>query len=198
MLAEPITEEGDIMTTLSLSDVPDFSGLDEAGAGFTPFEDGWYGGTILGTRTFQDKNGNERTFESSDTVSKKGDSRNIRLQLLLTRKSDGRTHHTSTLVNYRPEDLTQEAVQAVKARMEAAKTSGEKFQGDRTSMTLTRLGQLQKIAGVRQFQRNSETGGLDITPIFDKTGYFRLAPDDMNPQYKAVDRFQANAPKAVL
>lgn len=178
---------------LSLGDIPDFSGLGDESP-FESFADGWYQGTILGTRTFTDKSGNERIFASVDAPSAKGDSRNIRLQVVLTRKSDGRTLHNSMLVNYRPEDLTQDAVQAVKGRMAAAKASGERFAGDRTSLALSRLSTLQQIAGVRQFQRDTETGGLDISALYNKTAFFRLAPDDRNPLYKAVDKFQPTAP----
>ncbi|HVI40680.1 MAG TPA: hypothetical protein VM577_08470 [Anaerovoracaceae bacterium] len=177
--------------TFQLPDIPDLSGISEPTS--QPFENGWYEGTILEKREFIDNNGNERVFESSDTPSAKGDSRNIRLQVTLKRQSDGRTLNTSALINYVPEDLTQAKVQAVAAQREKVKEGGEWGDLFRTFMTLTRLATLQKIAGVRQLQKNGN-GGLDLHPIFGKTAYFKLKDDDRNPQYKAVDRFQETKP----
>lgn len=184
---------------LNLGDIPDLSGISDFLAASDPWVDGWYRGQIVAKREFTDKNGNDRVFESGDAVSAKGDSRNITLQTMVTRK-DGKTSNQSIRLNYRPEDLSQETVQAIAQQIEVNKANvGEKPQWGtlfRSYMALTQLGALQKIAGVRQFQRTGD-GGLDLTPLFEKTVYVRLAPDDRNPQYKAVDRFQANEPKKV-
>jgi hypothetical protein len=192
---------GDNMSdVMNLGDIPDLSGIgsDFGDAGGTKFENGWYQGVILGTRTFTDKNGNERVFESQDVASAKGDSRNLRLQVELKRK-DGRTLNVSTMVNYSQTDLTQETVQAIAAKLAEAKASGEKVQWGtlfRSYMALSRLSALQKIAGVRQFQRSGD-GALDITPLFGKAGFFRLKDDDRNPQYKDIDKFQDSEPRKV-
>lgn len=178
--------------TLNLPDIlPDLSGIaDDQGP--EPFADGWYQGEIIAKREFTDKNGNDRVFESSDDVSQKGDSRNVRLQVVLTRQADKRTLNTSVQVNYRPEDLTQEVVQAVAA--EKGKSREEQNSSlFRAKMVLTRLGTLQKIAGVRQLQRNGN-GGLDIAPLFGRKAYFRLGPDT-NEKYKEVKDFRHDAPK---
>jgi hypothetical protein len=181
------------MSDLNLGDIPDLSGID-GNTRPEPLADGWYRGTILEKREFTDSNGNDRVFESNDTPAQRS-GRNIRLQVELTRKSDGRTFNLSTLINYKPEDLTAETVAAVAKRVQENKEGtaewGELF---RPFMTLTRLGKLQKIAGVRQLQRNSE-GGLDITPLFGKTAYFRVKPDSRNTQYKEVADFQDYEPK---
>jgi hypothetical protein len=184
------------MSELNLLDIPDLSGIQDERS--EPFQDGWYAGTILGKREFTDKSGNDRVFESGDTVSQKGDSRNIRLQLELKRKSDGKTFNTSVLVNYRPADLTAETIAAVAKRRSENKEGAAEW-GDlfRPFMTLTRLAALQKIAGVRQLHRTDE-GGLDLTPAFGKTGYFRIKDDERNPAYKAVVEFRAEAPKTIL
>lgn len=178
---------------LNLGDIPDLGGI--ADAEQQPLENGWYAGTIVGQRAFTDKNGNDRLFESSDTPSAKGDSRNIRLQVELKRQSDGKTFNTSALVNYKPEALTQETVQQIAARKEEVNKGGKEW-GDLFGafMTLTRLAKLQKIAGVRQLQRNGN-GGLDLHPLYGKTGFFRLKEDDRNPQYKQVADFQSERPK---
>jgi hypothetical protein len=181
----------------NLGDIPDLSGVgDEQSSG--AFVDGWYEGRIQAKREFTDKNGNDRLFESGDTPSANGESRNIRLQVELTRASDGRTLNTSTLINYQPTDLTAETVAAIAAQKEKNKESGERQWGPlfRSFMSLTRLGKLQKIAGVRQLQRNGD-GGLDLTPVYGKTAYFKLGEDDRNPQYKAIVDFRETKPTKV-
>lgn len=183
------------LDSISLGDIPDLSTINSH-TETEPFSDGWYAGTILERRTFTDQNGNDRVFESSDTPSQNGDSRNIRLQVQVKRASDGRTLNTNIQVNYRPEDLTAETIQAVAKRQEESKDNGNQM-GDlfRPFMTLTRLASLQKIAGVRQFQRNGN-GGLDLTPVYGKTAYFRLGDDPRSGgKYKEVKTFQADAPK---
>lgn len=180
----------------SLGDIPDLSGLGADSEAPAPWADGWYRGSIVAERSFTDKNGNDRTFSSGDEPAQRS-GRNIRLQVVLTRQ-DGRTLNTSVLVNYQPEDLTHESVQTVLAQQEKVKSGGGEW-GTlfRVFMTLQRLSQLQNIAGIRQFQRSS-SGGLDISPLYNKSGYFRLVPDDRNPQYKMVKSFQTKAPKNLL
>ena len=183
--------------TLNLGDIPDFSGITDDSATFEPFGDGWYAGTILDKRVFTDKNGNDRIFESGDNPAQSSNSRNIKLQVVVKRQSDGRTMNLSALTNYRPEDLTQETVQAVIAHKEKVKEGEEWGPLFRSFMTLQRLGTLQRIAGVRQFQRNGN-GGLDLTPLYNKTGYFKITPDDRNPQYKMISNYLEVAPKRGL
>lgn len=175
----------------NLGDIPDLSGIGEDTQS-TPFEDGWYSGRVLAKREFTDKNGNERVFESNDTPAQKS-GRNIRLQIELKRTSDSRSLNTSALINYQPDDLSQETIQAVNAQKEKVKEGEEWGTLFRPFMTLTRLGKLQKVAGVRQLQRNGD-GGLDIAPLFGKAIYVKLVPDDRNPQYKMVKEFQAEPP----
>lgn len=184
------------MSIGNLGDIPDLGSFEsESKPAFEPFVDGWYKGQILAKREFTDKNGNDRVFESTDTPSAKGDSRNIRLQLLITRK-DGKTMNLSALVNYNPEDLTQDVVQKVRAQSELVKAGEQWGTLFKPYMTLTRLSALQNIAGVRQLQRNPE-GGLDLNPLYGKTAYFRIKPDSRNPLYKEVDKFQVAEPKRV-
>jgi hypothetical protein len=183
------------METINLLDIPDLSAIEEIRS--EPFADGWYQGVILGKREFTDKNGNERVFESSDTPAQSSESRNIRLQIELTRRSDGKTLNVSTLINYKSSDLTAETVAAIaQRRKENAEGKAEWGELFRPFMTLTRLSQLQKIAGVRQLQR-TEDGGLDITPLFGKAAFFKLRPDNRNPQYKEVAAFQTEEPRKV-
>jgi hypothetical protein len=180
---------------LNLADIPDLSGIaDDAGP--EPFVDGWYEGVILERREFTDKNGNDRVFESSDEPAQKS-GRNIRLQVTLRRQSDGRALSMSTLLNYQPEDLTQETIQSVLAQKEKVKTSGEQW-GTlfRPFMTLQRLSKLQRIAGIRQLQKNGN-GGLDLRPLYGKTAYFKIGEDSRNALYKEVKDFSETAPKRI-
>jgi hypothetical protein len=178
----------------NLGDIPDLSGIEDARP--EPIADGWYQGVVLEKREFTDNNGNDRVFESGDTPAQRS-GRNIRLQIELTRRSDNRKINVSTLINYDPSFLSAETVSAVAQRKQENKENGVEW-GDlfRPFMTLTRLGKLQKIAGVRQLQRNAE-GGLDLTPLYGKTAYFRIKPDSRNPQYKEVADFQVDEPKRV-
>ena len=171
--------------TLQLSDIPDLSGIQDTQTS-EPFLDGWYRGTILARREFTDKSGSERVFESGDEPAMSGNGRNIRLQTEIVRQ-DGRTLNTSVLVNYQTSDLSQETVQAGAARTGNRDTQwGDLF---RPFMVLRRLGALQRIAGVRQLQRNGN-GGLDLTPLFGKTAYFKMGPDRKSPElYKEVKDF---------
>lgn len=179
----------------NLGDIPDLSGIQDVRP--EPLADGWYFGTILEKREFTDNNGNDRVFESGDTPAQRS-GRNIRLQIELKRKSDGKTFNVSSLINYNPEYLSAATVQAIAKRREENQKTGEEW-GDlfRPFMTLQRLGKLQKIAGVRQLQRTSD-GGLDLTPLYGKTAYFKLVPDSRNDKYKEVKDFQETAPKQVL
>ena len=180
----------------NLGDIPDLSDVTDVQQG--AFADGWYAARILEQRAFTDNNGNDRVFASTDEPSQKS-GRNIRLQIEVKRKSDNRTLNTGYLINYRPEDLTQESVQAVLAQKDKLKEDSSQGWGEmfRPFMTLQRLGKLQKVAGVRQFQRNGN-GGLDIHPLFNKTLYVRLGEDSRNAKFKEIKDIQVEAPKQVL
>lgn len=177
---------------MNLGDIPDLSGIDDGQS--TAWENGWYEGVIIGRREFTDKNGNDRVFESSDTLSKNGNGRNIRLQVQLKRQ-DGREMNLSDTIYYTPDDLTQETIQKVMAQKEKIKNGEQWGSLFRPYMTLNRLGTLQKIAGVRQLQRDTD-GSLNLTPLFGKTAYFKLK-DDENGKYKEIDRFRETRPTKV-
>lgn len=177
---------------MNLADVPDLSALIGTGSESKSWENGWYSASILGRREFEDKNGNTRVFDSNDAVAASGESRNIRLQVEVTRASDGFKLNISYLLNYRPTDLTQAAVQAAIA--DNAKPREEQDPALlRQRLTLARLATLQKIAGVRAFQRTDE-GGLDISPLYGKQCYARLKEDDRNPAFKAIADFRTDKP----
>jgi len=184
-------------TELNLPAIPDFNTVaDEPQV--KPWEDGAYNAVIVSERTITTREGNEITFTTEDTVSQKGDSRNINLQLLLTRQSDGRKFGTNYRINYRPDvDFSPERVSRIteinKSGGEIAPTSDEV----RSRIALGQLKRLQKVAGTT-FQRNG-TGGLDLTPAFNKPLVVTLGDGDPNPTtgkvYKEVKRISNEAPK---
>ena len=181
----------------TLADVPDLSGVFEDYTGPEPWADGTYEARIERERRITDRNGNDRVFESGDSPSANGNGRNIRLQLTVTRKSDGRTLGSQFSVFYRPSDITQETVQAIIAHKEST-PEGEKTQWGELFgpfMTLQRLAKLQKIAGVRSFARTEE-GGLDISGLYGKKVYARLGPDKRSEgKYKEVLDVSNEPPK---
>ena len=176
---------------MNLGDIPDLSGVADTTS--ASFAEGWYKGTILEKREFTDKNGNDRVFASTDEPSASGNGRNIRLQVVVTRASDNRTFSVSHLINYQPEDLTADTVAAVTAQKDKVKDGEEWGELFRPMMSLTRLSKLQKIAGVRQLQRNGN-GGLDLHSLFGKEGYFRIGPDKRNPQYTEIKDMRPDRP----
>lgn len=182
-------------TDFNLSDIPDLSSFLETTERSEPLQDGWYQGTIIAERKFTDNNGNDRVFESSDTPANKS-GRNIRLQVALTRKSDGRTFNVSTLVNYQPNDFTPDTISQIAAHRAESKDNGAEWPTGlfRPYMALTRIAKLQQIAGVRQFKAANE-GGFDISPLFGKTAYFRVRPDSRNSNYKEIADYSATEPK---
>lgn len=188
-----MTFDDAVEVPMNLGDVPDLTGLTEDRP--EPWQDGWYTGTILANRSFTNKAGMDVTFNTEDVPSRNGDSRNINLQVQLTRKSDGRTMNTRTNVNYRLDDFTKETIAAVLERKQAIKDKKAEDWGPlfRSFMSLLRIGSLQRIAGVRQFERRQD-GSLDISPLVGKSCYIRIS-DDEEGKYKEVKEISDAAPK---
>ena len=161
----------------------DLDGIDGGGEA-SGFVDGWYEGFFLHTRNFKSKDGTARTFSSGDTPSKDGASRNIRLEVEVTRKTDGRTMNLTMLLNYRYEDLDTSTIQAVK----------DGKADTRTKLSLQRLAGLQKIAACGPLISDGQ-GGIELGPLYGKTAYFRLGPDNRNSAFKQIKACQLEAPK---
>lgn len=176
---------------MNLTDIPDLSSLTSNSDSGNSWSDGWYEASILESRSFTDRNGNDRVFESSDAVSQKGDSRNIRLQVEV-RRADGAKLYVGALTNYRPEDLQADTVQSVIA--DNAKDRADQDPSlTRARLTLARLSTFQKIGGVRNFARTGE-GGLDLSSLWGKTCWVKLGPDDRNAAFKAITQFRHDKP----
>ena len=146
-------------TTTNLPDVPSLADMDSGGGSAWP--KGWYSGTILADYTGQSGN----TFETNDTDSKKGDSRNIRAIIRVVNPNEDEPRTLFHNINYRDTDLTAERIEEVKtARKTYAGTQGRWPDPDvqRSSLALASLGQVEKAMG-RTFSRNGN--GLDVTPL---------------------------------
>ena len=181
--------------TLSLTPVPNFDNVPDQPRS-EPWVDGWYAGTFVEERSFTSQSGNEVTFASEDTVSQKGDSRNISLQAILTRKN-GDHFNGRVRINYRPDvDFTTERLARV-AEINTDKTITPTGDEVRSRISLGQLKRLQRVAGTT-LSRNGN-GGLELTPVFTKTAFFRIADGDPNPStgkvYKEIVEFSHEAPK---
>ena len=161
----------------------DLEGIDGGGEA-SGFADGWYEGFFLATRSFTSKDGTARQFLSGDTPSKDGASRNIRLEVEVTRKTDGRTMNLTMLLNYRYEDLDTSTIQAVK----------DGKADTRTKLSLQRLSQLQTIAACGPLIPDGQ-GGIELGALYGKTAFFRLGPDNRNSAFKQIKACQLEAPK---
>jgi hypothetical protein len=181
---------------LTLPEIPDLSGMIEDRP--AAWEDGWYDAIVLESQTVTSRTtGAVTTFTSEDRISKAGDSRNLFLRVQIKRRKDGRTLVTrAKCINYRPSDFTPERVAAVIEGKTRAKEEGSWSDTDlrRSFLSMLRIGSLQRIAGVKQFQHTPE-GGLDLTPLFGKPGFARLADDDQGKYKEAAEINDTVGPK---
>jgi hypothetical protein len=181
----------------TLPEVPDLTGMTEDRP--EPWQIGWYSARILSTRTVTSREtGAAMIFNTDDTLSNRQDSRNIRLQLEVRRKSDGQMMHTNHLINYRNENLTAEMVAAVlarKAEIKAAAKLGQKVEWGElfgAFMTQLRIGTLQRLAG-GNLGRGTD-GGFLLSPLIGRSLFVRLVDDDAK-RYKEVKEISDTAPK---
>lgn len=108
------------------------------------WKNGWYKATIL--EGFQTKKG--KTVMTSDAISQKGDSRNLKLCIKVVNGNDERTLITS--FNYRTSDFTPERLAFIKeARAENRGVKGKWSDSDaqRSSLALASIGGLTKAVG---------------------------------------------------
>lgn len=139
---------------------------------------GWYAADIIEGYATQ-KSG--KVFTTEDTVSGKGDSRNLRICFKVTNaKADERTMQES--FNYRSSDFTSERLAFIKeARAEYKGVKGRWSDADaqRSSLAIAKIGQLQKALGFSELK--VANGGLvagvfvaqkvDVRLTTDENGY---------------------------
>lgn len=118
----------------------------------------WYAATIL--PGFASKGGKQ--FQTEDTVSKAGDSRNLVLTLAVTNAA-GKTRNMFTSRNYRTQDLNAETVARVKAG------TADK----RTQISLGKLGQIETAIGFA-FKKHPEGGYILVAPLVGQRVDIRL------------------------
>ena len=161
-----------------------------------PLADGWYQGTIESQYTMEKEDGSTVVYETQDSPSNDGSSRNIALRVKVTPKSTNRPWNTRTQINYRPLDLTGPRKESVLK----ARESGDKANKDitRSSIALGQLARLEKIAGGSLIQNGN--GGFDLSGLVGKTVYVRRGDETDNrttpPKvFKAIVEFSHTAPK---
>lgn len=167
--------------------LPDLSALNELAEPVGgPWPKGWYPAEIIEGYTA----GNYQ-FVTTASLSKKGDSFNLRICFRVTNGSDARTNFHN--FNYRPIDFTTERIEAVKRlRAEFAGQKG-RWGGhedtQRSSLALGQLGQLQTAAGTT-LQMN-DSGQIVTSPLVGRSLFVRLTIDE-ETGYNEITGFSAH------
>lgn len=163
-------------------DVPSLADFAEEPGGAWP--KGWYPGEVL--EGYSTRNG--KVIQTSDTASKDGTSRNLRIAYSLTRK-DKQTRNINVLVNYRVTDFDPGRLQFIKELRDQFKGSRGGWQGyedaQRTSLSITQLGQIEKALGTRL--KRTEQGNLVAGQFVGKKFDLRLTIDENG--YNDVNAF---------
>jgi len=177
----------DMANELHTEDVPSLEEFATEPGGAWP--NGWYTAEIIeGYATQRGK-----VFATEDTLSQKGDSRNMRLCFRVNNASSSRTMQEN--FNYRASDFTPERLSFIKqAREEYKNVKGRWSDPDaqRSSLAIATLGQLQKAVG-QGFKRNSE-GNLLPAALVGKKVDVRLSTDDKG--YNVINAFAPAGTKA--
>jgi hypothetical protein len=143
---------------------------------------GWYAAEIVeGYTTPRGK-----TFLTEDTVSQKGDSRNLRLCVKVTRGDQERTMQES--YNYRASDFDAQRQAFIKeARTENKEVRGRWGDGDaqRSSLALVSLSQIKKAVG----SLSRANGAIVVGPFYGKKVDVKLVIDE-----KGYNEIKAIAP----
>jgi len=146
---------GDVLTdinnmSLQAEEMPSLADFGrEPSSGSWP--DGWYESTIL--PGYSSGNSNYQ-WQTEDTVSKNGDSRNMRVCFALKNKS-GETRNYWASFNYRLADFTPERLGAIaKVRKQAQAENWKSWPGElkdlqRSSLAIGQLGQFERALGFK-------------------------------------------------
>jgi len=140
--------------------------------------DGWYAGQIL--EGYATNSGRE--FMTEDTLSQKGDSRNLVICLRLANKGKEARNYFYRL-NYKPGDLTAETLAKVKKVRELA--AREKWRGawpdqvkpvQASALSLERLACFERALGFRL--KRTAAGTIDTRPFVNQQLDVRLKLDE--------------------
>lgn len=145
MSYEDVTLNG-IADGLETEEVPSLSDFADEPSGAWP--NGWYSAEIIEGYT----TGKGKVFETEDTVSKRGDSRNLRLCFKVSKKG-GDERNMQESFNYRVTDFTSERLAFIKEMRAEYKGVKGKWMGaedaQRSSLAIAKLGALEKSIGLR-------------------------------------------------
>jgi len=169
-----------VVDDLSAEAMPDLTEFaEEPGGAWTP---GWYPAEII--EGYQTRKGKE--FVTADSISNKGDSRNLRLCLKVVSGDQERTMQEN--FNYRVTDFTPERMAFIKeSRDENKGVKGAWADRDaqRSSLAIASLGQIQKAVGFG-FKRTPD-GALVAAPLLGQKVDVRLGIDDKG--YNVINAF---------
>lgn len=138
------------------------------------WSNGWYKAkTIEGFATAK----SNKQYNTEDSVSGKGDSRNLRICLTVTR-ANGDERTLQDTLNYRSGDFTSERLAYIKQAREDNK--GERHWNDkdaqRSSLAIASIGQLQKALGFEQLKLAN--GGIVAGAFIGQDLDVRLGADE--------------------
>jgi hypothetical protein len=161
------TDEGQVVDLSNLADEPS--------QGAWPVS--WYKARIV--EGYSTRKGTQ--FATEDIPSKAGDSRNLRLCFAVT-NSRGETRNLQHQFNYRTDDFTPEKMAAIKeARKEFQnlnKWPGNARDLQRSSLALSKLGQLQKAVGLSSLIFVAPGAGLDSSVFVNRDLDIKLGVDE--------------------
>ena len=136
---------------------PSFADVAQDAGGAWP--NGWYKAEVIAG--YQAKG---YTFSTEDTLAQKGDSRNLRLALVVDGGALG-NRQTFYSLNYKPEELTVANYERMKAKDVSLDT--------RTRISLGKVGQLEKAFGFG-LSRHPGNGGILAAPFVGQKVDVRL------------------------
>jgi hypothetical protein len=144
---------------------------------------GWYAADVIeGYATNKGKQ-----FQTADTVSQDGESRNVRLCFRVKRGDQERT--MQQVLNYRTSDFTSERIAHIKVlRDENRNTKGKWADGNaqRSSLAMAKMGGFTKALG--QSLKLAANGAVIVTPFLNQSVDVYLAVDDKG--YNEVKHFE--------
>jgi hypothetical protein len=181
----------DTIDALQSENVPDLSDLAAEASGGA-LKAGWYAAEVI--EGYATRKGHQ--FTTEDTVSQKGDSRNLRICLKIGERN------LQTSFNYRVTDFSPERIAHIKELREEFKGVQGKWadaDGQRSSLAIAKLGQFQKAVGFT-FKR-TPTGQIVASPFVGQKIDVRLnvneeGYNDVKEFAKAGDRTAATKSKA--
>lgn len=176
----------DVEAGLNTEEVPSLADFaDEIGG---PWPNGWYKAEIMEGYTTR----KGKLIETSDSLSGKGDSRNLKLAFRVV-DAKGTERFIMENVNYRTSDFTPARIAYIKELREEYKgVKGRWADGDaqRTSLALARLGALEKVSGA--IKRSAQ--GIVPFQFVGKKLDVRLSTDENG--YNVITAFAPSGTKA--